>query len=295
MNSAIEHAAVIDFRVRVPLALCPEVAVPAGSMSQYDAVLDLSGKSEASRTLDDLFIALDNSGVDHAVIHAENEHGDVADDLNRTVADIVEKYPQRLTGIGTISLAGFGIKKALHQIEYCAEMGMIGLSLEPAFFGMAIDDKRLYPVYAKSMEKNMLVAIHTGINYSTNYPMGGERPLLLDEIACAFPDLTIVASHAGWPWIAEMVAVARKHPNVHMEFGALAPRYVGASGSGWEMMYRFMNSVLSKQVLFGTDWPLMDHRQTLAEWRDLGLKPAVLEGLLVENAKALIVKHSTKA
>ena len=80
-----------------------------------------------------------------------------------------------------------------------------------------------------------------------------------------------------------------------MEFGALAPKYVGAIGGGWEMMYRFMNSVLSKQVLFGTDWPLMDHRQTMVEWRDLGLKPAVLEGLLVDNAKALIVKHSAKA
>lgn len=295
MNSAIENAALIDFRVRVPLALCPEVDIPAGSMSQYDAVLDMSGKNEASSTLDDLIFALDDNGINHAVIHAENEHGDVADALNRTVVDIVEKHPQRFTGIGTISLEGFSIKKALRQIEYCAKMGMIGLSLEPAFFGMAIDDKNLYPVYAKAMEKNLLVALHTGINYSTNCPMSGEHPLLLDEIACAFPDLSIVASHAGWPWIAEMVAVARRHPNVYMEFGALAPKYVGANGGGWEMMYRFMNSVLSKQVLFGTDWPLMDHRQTMVEWRDLGLKPAVLEGLLVDNAKALIVKHSAKA
>ena len=295
MNSAIKNAALIDFRVRVPLALCPEVDIPAGSMSQYDAVLDMSGKNEASSTLDDLIFALDDNGINHAVIHAENEHGDVADALNRTVVDIVEKHPQRFTGIGTISLEGFSIKKALRQIEYCAKMGMIGLSLEPAFFGMAIDDKNLYPVYAKAMEKNLLVALHTGINYSTNCPMSGEHPLLLDEIACAFPDLSIVASHAGWPWIAEMVAVARRHPNVYMEFGALAPKYVGANGGGWEMMYRFMNSVLSKQVLFGTDWPLMDHRQTMVEWRDLGLKPAVLEGLLVDNAKALIVKHSAKA
>ena len=93
MNSEIEHAALIDFRVRVPLALCPEVDIPAESMSQYDAVLDMSGKNEASSTLDDLFFALDDNGIDHAVIHAENEHGDVADALNRTVVDIVEKTP----------------------------------------------------------------------------------------------------------------------------------------------------------------------------------------------------------
>jgi predicted TIM-barrel fold metal-dependent hydrolase len=146
-------------------------------------------------------------------------------------------------------------------------------------------------VYAKAMEKNLLVALHTGINYTSNQPMKGENPILLDEIACDFPDLTIVASHAGWPWIPEMVAVARKHPNVLMEFGGIAPKYLGAAGSGWEMMYRFMNSVLSKQVLYGTDWPSMDHQRTLAEWRDLGLKPHVLDSVLAGNAKAVIARH----
>ncbi len=143
-------------------------------------------------------------------------------------------------------------------------MGMIGLSLEPAFFGMEIGDKRLYPIYAKAVENNLLVALHTGINYTSNRPMSGENPMQIDELCCHFSDLCVVASHAGWPWIAEMVAVARKHPQVFMELGGLSPKYVGTHGGGWEMMYRFMNSVLSDQVLFGTDWPVMDHERMLS-------------------------------
>ena len=208
------------------------------------------------------------------------------------MADIVEKHPDRFTGIGTISLDSFTIKRALRQVEECAEMGMIGLSIEPAFFGLHLNEKKLYPIYAKAMEKNLLVALHTGINYSTNKPMQGENPILLDEIACDFPDLTLVASHAGWPWIPEMVAVARKHPNVLMEFGGIAPKYVAAQGSGWEMMFRFMNSVLSKQIVYGTDWPTMDHQRTLAEWQGLGLKTEVLDQLLCGNAKALVRQHA---
>ena len=43
------------------------------------------------------------SGVDHAVVHAEHEAGDVVDTLIRAVADMVDQHPQRFTGIGIIS------------------------------------------------------------------------------------------------------------------------------------------------------------------------------------------------
>ena len=294
MNSDLTQAKVIDFRVRVPPALCPAIDVPEASSSQYESVLNTGEKYAQAQTLEQLLTAMDNNGVDHAVMHAEHELGDPADALNRTVADIVAKHPSRFTGIGTITLKDFTIKKALRQIDECAEMGMIGLSLEPAFFGMHLNEKKLYPIYAKAMEKNLLVALHTGINYTTNCSMGGENPMLLDELACDFPDLTIVASHGGWPWIPEMVAVARKHPQVYIEFGGIAPKYIAAQGGGWEMMHRFMNSVLKNQILYGTDCPTMDHQRTLAEWREMNLKPAVLENLLANNARSLIT-HCTKA
>lgn len=291
MNAVIEQANTIDFRVRLPEGLRPTVITPEENKTQYNAVLSLYEKLAKAQTLDDLINSLNQNKVDHAVLHAEYEVGDIADDLNRAVADIVEKHPERFTGIGTISQENLVIKTALRQIDECVAMGFIGLSIQPAFFGFSIDDKRLYPVYAKAMENYLLVALHTGINYTTHRSMSGEHPMLLDQIACDFPDLTLVASHAGWPWIPEMVAVARKHPNIYMEFGGLAPKYVGAEGSGWEMMYRFMNSVLSKQVLFGSDWPAMDQTRTLLEWRELGLKPQVLENLLSANAQTLIGQH----
>jgi len=290
-NNVASPTAIIDFRVRVPPALCPDIDTPDENITQYNAVLNTVEKYAAVQTLDDLLQLMDSNGVGHAVMHAEHELGDVADALNRTVADVVEKHPERFTGIGTVSLEGYTIKKALRQIDECAEMGLIGLSIEPAFFGLHLNEKRLYPIYAKAMEKNLLVALHTGINYTTNRPMSGENPMLLDEIACDFPDLTLVASHGGWPWIAEMVAVARKHPQVYIEFGGIAPKYVGAAGSGWEVMYRFMNSVLSQQILYGTDWPTMDHQRTLTEWRELDLKSEVLQSLMASNARRLIQQH----
>ena len=294
MKETLQQAKVIDFRVRVPPGLCPDIEVPEASSSQYEAVLNTGEKYSAANSVEDLLAGMDSNGIDHAVMHAEHELGDPADALNRTVADVVEKHPDRFTGIGTISLDNFTIPRALKQIDQCVEMGFIGLSIEPAFFGLHLNEKVLYPIYAKALENNLLVALHTGINYTTNCPIGGENPLLLDEIACAFPGLTLVASHGGWPFIAEMVGVARKHPQVFIEFGGLAPKYIAAPGSGWEMMHRFMNSVLKNQILYGTDWPTMDHQRTTAEWRDMGLKPQVLDRLLGGNAAQLIDRHRQK-
>ena len=292
MTGKTLNSSVIDFRVRLPNALRPKIETPIENKQQYDAVLNVADKLKTGETVEQLLEQMDQAGIDHAVVHAEYETGDQADALNQAVADLVAQYPKRFYGIGTISQQDISIKRALKQIDECIDRQLIGLSIQPAFFGLSIDDKRLYPIYAKAMENNLIVALHTGVNYSTNRPMAGEHPLLIDEICCHFPDLTVIASHAAWPWINDMVAVARRHPNVYLEFGGLAPKYIGAEGSGWEVMYRFMNSVLKDQILYGTDWPVMDHQRTLREWRELRLKPQVLEGLLEGNAKSLIANHA---
>jgi len=277
---------VIDFRVRLPEELRPHTDKPKELTAQYDAVLDISNKKR--QTLTDLKAQMDEQSVDHAVVHAEFEIGDPADALNEAVAKVVSDDPKRFTGIGTFSTQPFDIMRTWEQMAFCKEAGMVGVTTQPSFFHMGIDDRRLYPVYAKAVELDLMVCLHTGVNYGVTHPIRNDHPLMLDDVACDFPELKLVACHAGWPWVPEMVAVARKHPNVFMEFGGLAPKYIGASGTGWEVMYRFMNSLLQDQILFGTDWPVISLSRAISEWRDLGLKPAVLDKALGVNAARLI-------
>lgn len=284
----LKQGSVIDFRVRVPVGLYQAPEAPKENTEHYEAVLGTKTKIAASNSLESLLADMDANGNGHAVMHAEYEAGDLADTLNTVVADVIKQHPDRFSGIGTISMENLQIARALKQVEACADMGMIGLSIQPAFFGMEIGDKRLYPIYAKALEKGLLIALHTGINYTSHRPISGEHPLQIDQLCCDFPELTVVASHAAWPWATEMVAVARKHPNVFLEFGGLSPKYIAAPGGGWEVMHRFINSVLKDQILYGTDWPVMDHHRTLGEWREMGLKPEVLENLLSRNAMGLL-------
>jgi uncharacterized protein len=282
---------IVDFRVRLPTELRPAVVLPPEYVDQYDAVLGLEERRDMS--LETLVAEMDAAGVSNAVVHAEYEYGDPADELNEAVGALVGRMPDRFSGYGTVSLSPLRVMRAVAQVARSAELGLRGINIQPSFFGIPIDHAQLYPVYARASELGLGVGVHTGVNYTSHLPIKNDHPLQLDQVACDFPELTLIACHAGWPWGAELVAVARKHPNVYLEFGGLAPKYVGATGTGWEVVFRFMNSLLSKQVLFGTDWPVFPMARALEEWRELGLKPAVLEALLGGNAERLLSRPGT--
>jgi predicted TIM-barrel fold metal-dependent hydrolase len=284
---------IVDARVRLPSTLRPAVADARELYDHYETVLDISKGWD--KGVDELRQELGATGVDHAIVHAEYEEGDFADPMNEELARLIASDPVLFSGFGTVTLQPLRIMRAVRQVERVAELGLHGVNVQPAFFDLAIDSRALYPVYAKAAELGLAVAIHTGINYSRLKPIEPERPVHLDRVACDFPDLTLIACHAGWPWVPELVAVARRHPNVLIEFGGLAPKYVGAAGSGWEVMRRFMDRVLREQVLFATDWPIFPHQRALDEWRGLGLRDETLAALLGGNAERTLLARTQLA
>jgi predicted TIM-barrel fold metal-dependent hydrolase len=216
---------VIDARVRLPQDCReqPTYQVPPQQAEQYDRVLQLTDKMNDG-TLAALLTAMDDAGVDRAVMHAETEGGESADALNAALVRVVAEHQDRFVGIGTVDLDGIRPRTAARQVAAVAADGLRGICIQPAFSGLDIDDRLLYPVYGRAEELGLVVAVHTGINYSRLHPMRHERPELLDQVACDFPELALIAAHAGWPWATEFAAVARRHPTVYLEFGGLAPK-----------------------------------------------------------------------
>jgi hypothetical protein len=279
---------VIDARVRLPqdCRATPRYDLPSRQVEQYDAVLGLTSKMEGG-TLSALLAELDTCGIDRAVMHAETEGGEDADDLNERLRAVLDEHPDRFVGVGTVSIGERTPTGLSGQVSRAADLGLLGISIQPAFAGLDIDDRSLYPMYSRCEELGLVVAVHTGITYSRAHPIRHERPELLDQVACDFPDLRLIASHAGWPWATEFAAVARRHPPVLLEFGGLAPKYVARPGTGWDAMFGMMPSVLRDQVLYGSDWPVIAPLRSLAEWRDSGLPEPALRALLHDNAARL--------
>ena len=96
--------------------------------------------------------------------------------------------------------------------------------------------------------------IYSNMNYATDRPYDLGHPRHLDQVAVDFPELRIVAALSGWPWVNEMVALLRRHPNLYCDTASHHPRYFGVSGSGWEQFLQFGNTLLQDKTMVGLSW-----------------------------------------
>lgn len=244
------------------------------------------------RTPEDIIQEMESAGVDYAVLQGEWGFGNYLK-LNDVVYEIAQRYPQRF------SLYFMGLDPGRNDImskmveKEVRERNFSGVNIQSWATRLPITHRSWGSVYAKCQELGIPVAIHTSINFALDRPIGLGRPLHISEIAAEFPDLIIIANHAGWPWVTEMVGVAWKHPNVYIEIGAQSPKYIGRSGTGWEPLVTYGNSILQDKVLFATD-SMLPQEQVIKELKELPLKDAVKEKWLGLNAEKLIQRIKNK-
>lgn len=275
----------IDFRIRPPLRDndASERVTLAPKMARYDELYGMEARSNL--TFEQLIAEMERFRV-RGVMQAEYEAG-VARDWNLRVAQLVERRPDLfIGGVASVDPADAG---ALQELEWAHDdLGLRGLVIQPGFLEIDITDPRCMRLYEFCRERAVPVTIHTGVNFSSTGSIAFGRPLEVDKVACAFPGLTIVCNHGGWPWILESLAVAWKHPTVFLEFGAVAPKYMAHPGGGWHPVTHWMDRQLRSQILLGTDWPMLRYQRLVDELPLLGLRPESEAAYVRGNAERII-------
>jgi predicted TIM-barrel fold metal-dependent hydrolase len=99
-----------------------------------------------------------------------------------------------------------------------------------------------------------------------------------------FPELRVIASPPGWPWVTELIGVAWRHPTVHIGLVALRPKYLAVANSGYEPLLQFGNTLLQERMIFGSLWPMQPIGQAVAEIEALPIKDQTKRKWLHENA-----------
>ncbi len=235
--------------------------------------------------------SLDEANVAHALVTGFDEASTAGSTFisNEAVAAIAERHPGRF-----IPFAGVDIRRGaegVRELEYWVrERGFRGLSLRPFMIGLPADDRHYYPFYEKCVELGVPLSIHASANWTTARPSDLGHPRHFDVAACDFPELKLILSHAGYPWVLEACLVAWKHPNVYLELAAHRPRYFTAPGAGWEPLLRYGQTTIQDKVLYGTGSFLLGRKPAdlLSELRALPVKPEVMEKWLRGNAAALL-------
>jgi predicted TIM-barrel fold metal-dependent hydrolase len=196
----------------------------------------------------------------------------------REVGAAARQAPDRIYGLYGINPRR-GMEAVAELEEAVRELGFRGAHIHPHGFGIPPSHAYYFPFYAKCQELGVPVVVSMGHTLEF-MPIDNGRPIHLDDVALYFPKLQIVCGHTGWPWVEEAIALASKHPNVFLGTSAYAPKY-------WRPeMVRFLDSRRGRdKVLWGTDWPLVQHAEALKQIGELGIKDESKAALLSGNAR----------
>jgi uncharacterized protein len=203
---------------------------------------------------------------------------------NDDVARAARRHPDVLIPFASIDphRGEAGVAEA-HRLV--SEMGVRGFKFHPTVQGFAPDDRMAYPLYEAISELGVPALFHTGqTGIGAGMPGGrGLRlrysdPMLLDDVAADFPDLTIVMAHPSFPWQEEALAVATHKANVFIDLSGWSPKYFPP------ILVQYVNTLLRHKVLFGSDYPLITPDRWISDFDALPLKDGVRELVLKENA-----------
>ena len=203
---------------------------------------------------------------------------------NDDVALAARRHPDVLIPFASIDphRGGAGVAEA-HRLV--TEMGVKGFKFHPTLQGFSPDDPMAYPLYAAIQELGVPALFHSGqTGIGADMPGGNglrlrhSNPMLLDDVAADFPDLTIILAHPSFPWQDEALSVATHKANVFIDLSGWSPKYFPPQ------LVQYANTVLKHKVLFGSDYPLITPERWIADFDTLPIKDDVRPLILKENA-----------
>ena len=176
---------------------------------------DMPTLPDGANPIDHTLAEMDRFDIEYAVV-------DLVHDPEASLA--VEKHPDRFIPItSTDPHSGMDGIRALEQAH--RQYGVRGTSISPAFLHppVAINDARMYPIYAKCVELDIAVFMTVGMP-GPRVRMAPQNVELLDEVCWYFPELKLVMRHGAEPWEELAVKLLLKWPNLYYSTSAFAPR-----------------------------------------------------------------------
>ncbi len=169
------------------------------------------------------------------------------------------------------------------------EHGVRGFKFHPSLQAFEPNDPRHYPLYEALQELRVPALFHTGqTGIGAGLPGGRgiklrySAPMLLDDVAADFPQLTIVLAHPSVPWQDEAISIATHKANVYIDLSGWSPKYFPPQ------LVRAANTLLKRKVLFGSDFPVITPDRWLADFASLEIKDDVRPLILKENAMRML-------
>jgi uncharacterized protein len=281
---------VIDFRVQPPTGTFldlhffrarPEVEDPVhGNPFAFGRGANASFQA---RSLDLFVEELDAAEVQRAVIVGQRAAARWGSADNDDIVAVQRRHPGRFVGVGGIDpVDPDAVSETVRVLD---DLGMVGVALVNGWSDPPLRDDadEVMPIYEACVERGACVIVTS--SHFIGPDQSHAMPVHLDRVATAFPELTLIVGHAGWPWTTQAVALAMKHTNIYLmpEFYMYMPGMPGAGD-----YVDAANTFLRHRMLFSSCYPSRTIAEALEGIAALPLVPESRAALLHGNAARLL-------
>lgn len=199
-------------------------------------------------------------------------------DMTDKITELTKKYPGRIYGLADYDPTDIraGLKKVEEDVT---KRGYKGVYIHIYGYDIGLDHRKMYPLYAMCEGLGVAVSMQVG-HVLEAMPSEHGRPMQLDRIACDFPQLKLIGTHTGYPWVDEMIAVTTKWPNVFLSVSAWLPKYFTPT------LVAYLKSRAGREkVLFGSNGLSWDRYN--AGFAEMGIDEDTARKVLRDNARAV--------
>lgn len=188
------------------------------------------------------------------------------DEVNRLYAELGRRHPDKLIPFASVDPRRKG---AADLFEKCvSEWNMKGLKLHPCS-GFYPNQKEVYPLLEIASHKKLPVIIHSGhmmVPLRSKY----SQAIHLDDLGVDFPNLPIIAAHAGGSFgYKQMLSLMGIKINIMADISSWQI-YVLKDYPGFcRALREFINFTEVERIFFGSDSPSFRSMMSNTDWVQL--------------------------
>ena len=145
-----------------------------------------------------------------------------------------------------------------------------------------INDKKMYPIYAKACELGIPVFVCAGIP-GPRLKFAPQHVELIDEVMYDFPELTFVTRHGCQPWTELAVKLMLKWPGLHYSTSAFAPKHYDKN------IIDYANTRGADKIIYAGYYPMgLSMERIMTEMPNVPFKDEVWPKFLYGNAARIL-------
>ena len=233
-------------------------------------------------TVQELLDSMDHCEVDVSVIAGIGwTSHELCAESNDYLLECLAQYPRRLIGLASIQPRAEDA--ATRELERCVRGGVKGVGeMRADIQGFDLASGTITEIADFLIKHNMVWLSHSSEPVGHNYPgKGALTPEVLYPFILQNPALKIILAHwgGGLPFYAIMPEVGKALKNIYFDTAASPYLYN-------PIVYRqVVDTIGAKNVIFGSDYPLISPARALAEIRASGLSESEQAAIIGANAQ----------